>query len=300
MERKKMADNDVAEVDDELLGDLDQDLDSGDVDYEVEFGCTEEEYNQAVEEGWNPDFKGKNARTAKDFLDRGSFFKKIDSMNKALKERDKRTEQLEEQVKFFADRAAAADTQAREQLQKELLDAKKEALADDDHDRVVEIDEELAVVRDEIKESKKKPAVQKEEEHDGDPSPIYEDWTEGNEWYESDPKLHKVADALAAARIDEVGEPSTPEEAKEILEYVSKEIKATYPSKFKNQNKSKPDTVEGDTKHRRRKASTIKYTVDDLEPDERRIMHNMIDKGQVKSEQDYIDQLATSGFFKDR
>ena len=55
------------------------------VDYEKEYGCTEQEYLDAVDQGWDPEFEGSNKRSAKEFLDRSSFFTKIETQNKSIK-----------------------------------------------------------------------------------------------------------------------------------------------------------------------------------------------------------------------
>lgn len=282
------------------VDDLDDDV--GDVDYEADYGCSEEEFNEAVKQGWNPDFQGKNPRTAREYLDRTSFFKKIDAQNKNIN-------QLKSQVQFFMDRAEAAEQTAREELKTDLKEARKDALRDEDYDRVQEIDDELLDIRDEERDAKnkKKTDVDEEDDNVSEPSEGYNEWLTENKWYDSaspayNKKLHKIADTIAKDYIDEYGEPEDEDESLELLDHVSKEIKTRYKEHFMNKKRQKPSSVEGDTKNNRRKKSTSKskHSVGDLDPQEQVIMRNMIAKGQIESEDAYLSQLEESGFFSNK
>lgn len=284
---------DDANVED-VNDDVDTDEIDGEIDYEAEYGCTEEEYQEAVEQGWNPDFDGPNARSAKEFIERGSFFRKIEAQNQTIA-------QMQEQLKFFMDRADAADAAARESLKDELLAAKRDALAEDDTDKVVEIDEKLMELHQENAARQDDDDEEDDTPDNSGPNPEYEKWEKENQWYVTNPKMHRVADALVEEYIVDNGKPETPAELRRALNHVTKEIKTLYKGHFMNDKREDGSPVDtGTGKRRGRKASTPKYTVDDLDPSEQIIMNNMLRVGTIKEPQEYVDQLAKQGVFKDR
>lgn len=283
-------DNDKV-VDDEVV-DTDTDVgDEDEIDYEKDFGCSQEEYEEAVAQGWNPEYTGPNARSAKEFIERGSFFRKIESQNKTIK-------QLQESQKFLMERAEQADKVARENLRAELKRAKKEAIKEGDGDLVVEIDEQLDKIKEEEKEAKTKPKAEFDDQDSI--SPVYENWLEQNRWYATNQRLHKAADALAKSYTETNGEPQNPEELLEVLDFITKQVQITYKDEFVNKNKSKPSPVDGDTKQTRKRSSAgDKFSVKDLDPEEVLVMNNMIEKTGIKP-QEYVNQLTQAGYFKNR
>ena len=263
------------------------------VDYEKEYGCTEQEYLDAVDQGWNPEFDGPNKRSAKEFLDRSSFFNKIETQNKSIK-------RLEEQNKFLLQRAAEADKQAKTTLVAELKAARKQAIAEEDHDALSDIDEQLLDMKVEEKVGKQTTSTDIEAT---EPPDEYVEWLDNNQWYDqSSPsynkKLHRLADVIAQDYIDEHGAPKTTKELKRAMDHVTKQLKTEHKELFVNPNKSKASPVEGAGNGR--KGNVSSHNINDLSPSEQTIMRNMVAKGAVKDEATYIKHLEQSGFFKNR
>jgi len=90
---------------------------------------------EALGMGWNPDHDGANFVSAQEFVNRASFFNKIDSQNHTIKG-------LKDQVAFLIERNEAAEDLAYKKAIRDLKKAKTMALEEDDHAAVTEIDEQ--------------------------------------------------------------------------------------------------------------------------------------------------------------
>lgn len=268
----------------------------GDIDYEAEYGCTEEEYNQAVADGWNPNFKGKNARSAKDFLDRGSLFRKIETEKR-------RADKLEAQVKKLAKHAREAAKLGREAALAELQTQRRVAQEDGDMDRVDELNDKIADTRREIKDIDNGDDDVDEGEPVVELHPDIQDFVDTNTWYNShhenfNPEMQSVADSIGKAYMD--SHPNN-KSIKRVLDHVVGRMKELYPSEFgvkQPSRRKQPSRVEGGGKRPARKTRGGTHSASDLTSDERMVMKAMIRKGNFKNEDEYIQSLEDSGYWK--
>lgn len=284
-----MASKDSAnKKDDEQLDD--ENLDQPDDDEQVGDG---EEYTaeeqQAMAEGWNPDYDGPNPRSAHEYLDRSSFFKKIEAQNQIINN-------LNKDVKFLVERNKTAQKVAYDQALKDLKAQKRQALEADDHDAVIEIDEQIMATRDAAK-AEEQDATDNENDNTNDstPDPQFESWSENNQWYHANPEMHDVADAIGRRYVTNNPKASV----MQVLKYVEGEIRNMYSDQFSNEKRGRKQAVENGTNNRNNRSTSkrTKHTAADLNDDDRRIMRTMIQQGNVKDEATYIEKLEKNGFF---
>jgi hypothetical protein len=232
----------------------------------------------AMEQGWRPkeEFNGTEHEwvPADEFVRRGPLFKKIDTINKKLKDTERVLRDLQNhhlkvrQVEF---------QHAVEALRAE----KKAALTDGDADKLIEIDDKLADVK-----AAQIMEVQRTQQATKAPDPRFLAWVNSNPWYGQDPELRFEADEIgtkyAAAFPDK--------DPEEILVYVSNKIRRTFPEKFTNPNRAKPNVVEGNTG-----TPPVKKTSFTLSEEEVKVMKNferagIIGPGGITKEE-YMEQV---------
>ena len=127
---------------------------------EVELVSETTEYSEAEQEamahGWRPEgVEGKRNLSAEEFLERG---KLIDDI-KDLKRKYKKTQEAFDALRVHHNRVKASE---REKIVEELKLQKRLALEADDYERIVDIDEKLAVARNSVEEEDDIPDVNRE------------------------------------------------------------------------------------------------------------------------------------------
>jgi hypothetical protein len=192
---------------------------------------------RAREQGWVPkeewDGDPEAWRPAKEFVDRGELFKKIDTQSRELKQMKQALQELYQHNSKIAEveyKRALADLKAQ----------KKVALEEGDADAVVDIDERIDLVRDAQRNAEtaaKVPVVDTTAEL----NPVFVQWRDRNNWYDNNRAMRVFADDVgrqAAAR----GLPP-----QEVLAAVEREVRKEFPDKFTNPNRAKATAVEGST-----------------------------------------------------
>ncbi len=203
-----------------------------------ELQADEPEYSEtelkAIDAGWNPDEsklpEGTKFYNAEDYLDRGTFFRKIDD----LKTRNERLEaqfgHLSDNYRKANERELKKSADEYQNIIKKLKAEKVDALNEGDHQRVVDIDEQMQ-------------AAPKPQAPEPQPDPIgdklFADWKTENSWYETDKVLKKQADILS----DSYRGTGTPFET--VLSEITADLKELYPHKFENKRRKVPASVEG-------------------------------------------------------
>lgn len=227
----------------------------------------------AREQGWRPkeewDGDPDKWRPAKEFVERGELFGKIDSMGKELKETRKALKMLQEhhtQVKEAEYKRAVAELKA---LQKKHLET-------GDSDGYLETSELLTDLK-----AEQKAREVAAEMTTNQPHPDFVQWVNANKWYNADIEMHDYADAVGQRYAS--NNPGV--DPHEVLAYVSKQVRNRFKEKFQNPNREKPSTVEGSNDTRQPKKESFIMT-----DDERRVMHTFVRTG-VMSEKDYIEEL---------
>jgi len=227
----------------------------------------------AREQGWKPleEFDGDKSKwvSAETFVAKGELISKIESLGKKLKDADKAIKMLTEHHQ----KVKESEFQRAVQY---LKTQKKQAYEAGDVDKIIEIDEKIAEVKETQKaqvanEAKEEPAVH----------PSFQKWQDENKWYTTDPEMRADADAFGNAYAANNPD-KTPEE---VLDYVSKKVKRLYKDKFENPNRSKASAVEGGGN--RQETSNESFA---LSEDEKRVMNTFIRTG-IMTKEDYIKEL---------
>jgi len=227
----------------------------------------------AREQGWKPleEFDGDKSKwvSAETFVAKGELISKIESLGKKLKDADKAIKMLTEHHQ----KVKESEFQRAVQY---LKTQKKQAYEAGDVDKIIEIDEKIAEVKETQKaqvanEAKVEPAVH----------PSFQKWQDENKWYTTDPEMRADADAFGNAYAANNPD-KTPEE---VLDYVSKKVKRLYKDKFENPNRSKASAVEGGGN--RQETSNESFA---LSEDEKRVMNTFIRTG-IMTKEDYIKEL---------
>lgn len=250
---------------------------------------------KAKAKGWveRDGFKGEpeDYVDAAEFLRREKLFKKIHDINQDKK-------RLEKQIEATASYVAKLKEVEYDRALKTLRAEKAQALAEGDHDKVIEID-------DKIMDTKAEAAKAKEEENKPDPEhvervqKVFTDWRESNTWYDDNPEMRELADKAAAS----YAQANPNDTMDDLLEFVELKVKKKFPSQF---TPSKPEqkkevplkaaavapakgrAADGGTK------GNLKTRAADLSSTQREIMRTFVAQG-VMTEDAYIQSLIDIG-----
>lgn len=231
----------------------------------------------AREMGWRPkdEWEGdpEKWRDAKEFVERGELYGKIDTMGKELKETRKALKMLQEH-----------HTKVRETEYKRAVDElkalQKKHLENGDSDGYIETTEILTDLRAEQKARQVVAEVTPKNQVD----PRFTDWVSENSWYEKNVDMRDYADIIGQGYAAK--NPGIDPEL--VLRYVAKEVKSKFKDSFQNPNREKPTAVEGETS---RGASKGKSSFE-LTEDERKVMNTFIRQG-ILTKEEYIDQVKS-------
>lgn len=231
----------------------------------------------AREKGWRPkeEYSGDAGRwkSAEVFLALDEPIQKIEALAKELKEQKKANQMLlqhHQQVKESEFKRAYEF----------LKSQKKQAFERGDVDRILELDEQLDLVKETQRQQtviKQQAAVQEKSQ---ELHPDFKRWVGNNAWYESDSTMRETADALGLTHAQK-NQNKTPQE---VLEFVSSQIKRMYPEKFQNPKRLQGSGVETPTSSKQ-KADSIELT-----EEERTVMNSFVRQG-IMSKEDYIKDL---------
>jgi hypothetical protein len=238
---------------------------------------------RAAEQGWRPleewvEDGGDPAewRDARSFLDRGELLNRISSQSKEMKE-------LRKTLKAFEDlNKRLAETKFKEKLD-ELKVEKKEALEAGDAARVVELDEQMDMVKDSLAESKASTLVK--EEAAPEIHPDFQRWVDKNSWYGQNNEMREFADSIGIA----YAKSNRGKSPAEVLTYVEGRVKKAYSEMFENQRREAPNAVEtgGGTRKIGNKRSGPSEA--DLPPEAVEVMQTLV-KGGHMTKDEYIKQ----------
>lgn len=229
---------------------------------------------QAREQGWRPkeEYDGDPAkwRPAKEFVERGELFGKIDTLGKELKETRKAMKMLQEH------HAKVKETEFKRAVD-ELKSLQKRHLEEGNSDGYLEATELLTDLK---AEQKARDVVAQTTPNQ--PHPSFVQWINDNKWYEKDPELREYADFIGHKYAS--NNPNLDPE--DVLVYVAKQVKNQFKAKFENPNRTKPNAVEGASAPAANKHSF------ELTEDERRVMNTFVRAG-VMTKDEYIAQVKS-------
>lgn len=236
--------------------------------------------DRAKEQGWRPkeEFDGDKSKwvSAETFLAKGELIDKIETLGKELKNTKKAMAMLQDHHKQVKE---AEFTRAVNFLKQQ----KKQAYESGDVDKLIEIDEQIATVKETQKRQTELVTQQNEEQ---ETHPEFVNWVQDNRWYNNDTELRDAADGIGLSHAKNNPDKSPAQ----VLEFVSKKIKALYPEKFTNQNRNRPSAVEGSgNSSGRRTGSGIDL---DMSEDEIKVMQTFVRQG-IMTKDEYIKELKS-------
>lgn len=229
--------------------------------------------DSAREQGWLPkeEYQGDpdKWKPAKEFVERGELFGKIDHLGRELKETKKALKMLQEH------HTKVKETEYQRAVD-ELKALQKKHLEEGDSAGYLEASELLTDLK---AEQKARQVVA--ETTPNTPDPRFVSWVGVNKWYQKEPDMRKFADVVGL----EYAQANPSLDPEEVLDFVARKVRHTFPQKFVNPNRNKPSVVEG-------AGSTVpKAKVSfELTDDERRVMNTFVRTGVMKAE-DYISQV---------
>lgn len=234
---------------------------------------------EARASGWVPkdEYHGDDNKwvDADEFVRRGPLFEKINNQSRELKEVKKALDQLK------VHHANVKETAYKEALAK-LKAEKRDALVEGDPDRIVEIDEEMASLKEEQRQFIQTRAAEVAQNVEETIHPEFQAWTNRNSWYTTSKPMKAFADQLGVELRASGMSPS------EVLKKVEIQIREEFPQKFRNPNRDKSSAVEGASKGTGRAASGA--GADQLSDVERNIMERFVRQG-VMTREAYIAEL---------
>lgn len=268
---------------------------------EVQYSPLEE---KALEQGWVPqdEWEGDPDEwvPAKEFVYRGELMGRIKSQTRAMRAQQEQINQLSVALNELGEINKNIAKVEYEKAVSALKKDKARALEEDEFDKVVEIDEQLAELKNKVNvasSTKQETARNQEEVH-----PDVANWLEQNPWYKEDEELRDQADSFALLIKSKNPEWSPGD----VLEQVDKKMKTFLGHKNENNSKPKAFARRLDQKAEESDAAGVtkggtkgksKYTPANLTPDQRKIGETFVATGAMKSLQDYVDQLAAIGGF---
>lgn len=230
--------------------------------------------DKAREQGWRPkeEFDGDPSKwvSAETFVAKGELIDRIEALGKKLKDSEKTIGMLKEH-----------HTKVKETEFKRAVDflksQKKAAYENGDVDKIIEIDEKIA----EVKETQKAQKQQEQVNEQPDTHPDFIFWASENKWYDRNSEMRADADAFGEAYAR--NNPSkTPQE---VLEYVTTKIKKTYPEEFTNPNRNRPNGVEGGGTRQGSSRDTFTLTAE-----ETKVMNTFV-RNEIMTKEEYIAQV---------
>lgn len=260
---------------------FDEDIESND---DIELSPEEAIENEARSMGWKPleEFEGPKTkwRSAKEFVDRTSFFKKIETQNKTINE-------LKTALKELGSHQAKIAKLEREKAIRELKALKKEAFEAQDFDALQEVDDQLVALQ-----SAPDPVVNIPEPNTQDSNELFVEFKERNPWYDTDPELRELADTLAMGYAAQKVQANQQVVPSELFDFVEKQVK-----KQKGTKTRMADPVHSNkqTVSNSNRSSAKKFTVNDLTPLQKSMAKRFVEAGAFKNQQEYVDSLVEMG-----
>jgi len=252
------------------------------VEPKEETPLTEVEH-QALELGWKPkeEFEaeeknqGKKWRPAEEFIERKSFFDKIEGQNHKIKTLEKGIQALSQ---HYTNVEKSAFRKALETLKTE----RKEALENQDLVKAEEIRDEM----DELKEKIAAPVAPVIPQ--GPPQELI-DWKQKNTWYQTDDRLTRYADRIGKDLFEQGLAPN------QILREIEKEVRETFPEKFHTMNRNPNKDTAPEVVPSGKKSGTGGQTGFRLDASHEKILNNMIRSGAPITREQYIKDLKAMG-----
>lgn len=234
---------------------------------------------EARNSGWVPkeEYHGDENKwvDADEFVRRGPLFEKINVQSRELKEVKKALDQLKAHH-------ASVEATAYKKAMADLKAEKREAFIDGDPDKIIEIDDRIADLKQKEREAEVARTQEVAQAVQAEIHPEFQAWTNRNPWYTSNGPMRAYADRLGTELQQQGHSPS------EVLRKVEAMIKEEFPQKFRNANRDKSQSVESTSKAGGKGGGGIVLT--DIE---RNIMNRFVRQGVMTEEQYKADLKKT-------
>lgn len=245
---------------------------------------TAEIEEKAKAQGWRPDFKGENAKSAAQFLEDGN---NIAPMQAERNEKlTNEVLELKSDLKGFIDQQHKVTAEARkagyEKAMAEIKKQKLEAVSEADVEKVKELDREEDKLR-------KNHASETTEQPKNQDDPDFHKWAPNNKWYKRDSSeketilADSVGGVLRRTRPELVGP--------EFYNEVKKQVALVYPHINGKKAVNKLDTSD----HTSGSGNTDKRSYSDLPPEAKKACDMQVKKYGIKKEEyvkNYFDMEA--------
>lgn len=229
---------------------------------------------QAREQGWKPkeEYEGdpNKWKPAKEFVERGELFGKIDTLGRELKETKKALKMMQEH------HAKVKETEYKRAVD-ELKALQKRHLEEGNSDGYLETTELLTDLKAEQKAREAVAQVAPQQQVD----PRFNEWVNNNRWYAQDQEMREYADVVGLGYSSK--NPNLDPE--DVLKYVTQQVKVRFKEKFQNPNRTKPSAVEGANTTSSPKTSSFELT-----EDERKVMNTFV-RQNLMTKEEYIAQV---------
>lgn len=255
---------------------------------EDNIGVSESE-GEARKFGWVPqeDFKGNpdEWRDADEFLKRGreinGFLRKdLDKLRSQNGSLEAQLGEMKSTLQEFKKYHEQTEERAMKRALEELKLQKKQAIADGDGEKVVEIEDQIDEIRDaQTKATKNSPETPQKPQTDAEQQRVFQEWNQENSWFGKD----RVATALANDLALDVRREFPNLQGYEFLEKVKEAVKKELPEAFENKTRrSSAVDSSGSTR-----PSSKKKSYADLPADAKAACDKYVKQGLLKQE-DYV------------
>lgn len=257
---------------------------------------------EAREDGWRPleewDGDPDDWVDAKEFNFRGKLMKRIQQQSSELNNIKKENKEVKDALRALGEHNKKIAEQEYKRAVKDLKQRKVEALENNEHQTVLEIDDqiedlqtahrELAAEQDEVVPDKES------DKPDSLPGPVQK-WLDSdkNSWYHEDAIMRGAADALY---VEYLGK--HPEDFTGALEHVENNMRKRFPNELGGQQKPGKSAVtepSGRASASKKQGRTKKFTSRDLNDEQRTVAQTFVRQGVFKDVQEYVDQLVDTG-----
>ena len=250
---------------------------------------------EARKDGWRPEDEWEGDPDqwvdAKEFVYRGSLMRRIQQESKSAKTLRKELDQLRGTVKQLAEHNRKLASTEKEEMIDDLNDMRKEALQEQNFDKLIEIEGKIKEVENLEDEIPEVPESDQTQEH-----PAVAAWREQNDWYDSDPVLAGAADALAT----QLRQKNPDWEPEKLLEELTIQVAERFfdeePESEETEAKPKskaPRTTE--TGRQGRKTGTRSNLVSKLNTMQKQMGQTFVEEGAIESIEEYAKQLREIG-----
>lgn len=233
---------------------------------------------EAIKYGWKPkdQWEGEpdEFRPAKEFMERASFFKKINDLNRKVEQSNKALTALKSHHDLVYQRA-------HEEALTKLKDEHRAAVEAGDVAAADKVIDKMDVVREDFQKARETSTV---------PIPQitadFEEFTDrNNNWYSKDDVMTAYADRVGfqfAQNQIAAGQRPVPAE---VFKFVEQKVREKFPDRFGTQKRTAPNPVGGSNSPTPRPKSQTTHSEADLPVEAKKVMDQLVRQGVMKKEQ---------------